>query len=252
MADLNAVVVIPARFAATRLPGKPLREIGGIAMIRRTAQQALGSGLPVWVAYDDARIAAALDGLTVGLAATRNDHDNGSERLSEVVLAQGWADEQIVVNVQGDEPLLPAGLIARVAQTLTDAPWAGVATLAAPFDAAHSPAAATTVKVVCDQRGRALYFSRSAIPYVRDADGVSGDFPYLRHIGIYAYRVSVLKRYPSLRQTPLEQAEKLEQLRFIEHGIDIAVGIVDEAPPPGVDCEDDIARVEAALAAHAR
>ncbi|UJF24309.1 3-deoxy-manno-octulosonate cytidylyltransferase [Suttonella sp. R2A3] len=248
MDKTDAVVVIPARFAASRLPGKPLREIAGVPMIRRTALQALKSGLPVWVAYDDTRIAAALDGVDVSLAATREDHDNGSERLSEVVTNEAWDDEQIVVNVQGDEPLLPPALIARVAETLAAAPWAGVATLAAPFDAAHSPAAATAVKVVCDRQGRALYFSRSAIPYVRDADGVSGDFPYLRHIGIYAYRVSVLKRYPSLCKTPLEQAEKLEQLRFIEHGIDVAVGVVDEVPPPGVDCEEDIQRVEAVLA----
>ena len=122
-----------------------------------------------------------------------------------------------------------------------------MATLAAPFDAQHSPAAATTVKVVCDQGGLALYFSRAAIPYVRDADGVSGAFPYLRHIGIYAYRVAALKRYPQLAATPLEQAEKLEQLRFLEHGLRIAVGVVNEAPPPGVDCEEDLQRVEAFL-----
>jgi len=112
---------------------------------------------------------------------------------------------------------------------------------------AEGDAAATTVKVVCDQGGLALYFSRAAIPYVRDADGVSGAFPYLRHIGIYAYRVAALKRYPQLAATPLEQAEKLEQLRFLEHGLRIAVGVVNEAPPPGVDCEEDLQRVEAFL-----
>ena len=133
------------------------------------------------------------------------------------------------------------------AAALAARPEAAVATLAAPFDAQHSPAAATTVKVVCDQAGLALYFSRAAIPYVRDADGVSGAFPYLRHIGIYAYRVSALKRYPQLAPTPLEQAEKLEQLRFLEHGLRIAVGVVKEAPPPGVDCEADLQRVEAFL-----
>lgn len=243
----DAVVVIPARFAATRLPGKPLRHIAGVPMIRRTAMQAIQSGLPVWVAHDDARIAEALSGMDIGVIETRHDHDNGTERLSEVALREGWDDDVIVVNVQGDEPLLPPELINRVANALSESPWAGVATLAAPFDRAHSPAAATTVKVVCDLKGRALYFSRSPVPYVRDADGVSGDYPYLRHIGIYAYRVSVLKRYPHLCKTPLEQAEKLEQLRFLEHGIGIAVGVVDEAPPPGVDCAEDLARVEAAL-----
>lgn len=243
----KAVVVIPARYAASRLPGKPLRDIAGVPMIRRTAMQAVQSGLPVWVAHDDIRIAAALDGLDIRVIQTRPDHDNGTERLGEVALQEGWDDDVIVVNVQGDEPLLPPPLINRVAQALADAPWAGVATLAAPFDRQHSPAAATTVKVVCDQRGRALYFSRSPIPYVRDADGVAGDYPYLRHIGIYAYRVSVLRQYPQLARTPLEQAEKLEQLRFLEHGIDIAVGVIDAAPPPGVDCAEDLARVEALL-----
>lgn len=243
----DAVVVIPARYAATRLPGKPLREIAGVAMIRRTASQAVQSGLPVWVAHDDPRIAAVLEGAGVQVMQTSTTHDNGTERLSEVAQREGWADDVIVVNVQGDEPLLPPALITRVAQVLDDAPWAGVATLAAPFDHAHSPAAATTVKVVCDQQGRALYFSRAPIPYVRDADGVGTTFPYLRHIGIYAYRVAVLKQYPTLAKTPLEQAEKLEQLRFLEHGIALAVGMVDAAPPPGVDCVEDLARVEAAL-----
>ena len=184
---MNTVVVIPARYGSTRLPAKPLRLIAGVPMVVRTARQAVASGFPVWVAFDDARIGALLEG------------------------------------------------------------EAAVATLAAPFDAQHSPAAATTVKVVCDRAGLALYFSRAAIPYVRDADGVSGAFPYLRHIGIYAYRVSALKRYPQLAPTPLEQAEKLEQLRFLEHGLRIAVGVVKEAPPPGVDCEADLQRVEAFL-----
>ena len=244
---MNTVVVIPARFASTRLPGKPLRLIAGLPMVVRTARQAVQGGFPVWVAHDDARIAAALAGEPVQVVATRSDHANGTERLCEVADKEGWADDIIVVNVQGDEPLLPPALIGEVAAALAARPEAAVATLAAPFDAQHSPAAATTVKVVCDQGWLALYFSRAAIPYVRDADGVSGAFPYLRHIGIYAYRVAALKRYPQLAATPLEQAEKLEQLRFLEHGLRIAVGVVNEAPPPGVDCEEDLQRVEAFL-----
>ena len=244
---MNTVVVIPARFASTRLPGKPLRLIAGLPMVVRTARQAVQGGFPVWVAHDDARIAAALAGEPVQVVATRSDHANGTERLCEVADKEGWADDTIVVNVQGDEPLLPPALIREVAAALAARPEAAVATLAAPFDAQHSPAAATTVKVVCDQGGLALYFSRALIPFVRDAGGFDAAFPYLRHIGIYAYRVAALKRYPLLAATPLEEAEKLEQLRFLEHGLRVAVGVVSEAPPPGVDCEADVRRVEALL-----
>ena len=244
---MNTVVVIPARFASTRLPGKPLRLIAGLPMVVRTARQAVQGGFPVWVAHDDARIAAALAGEPVQVVATRSDHANGTERLCEVADKEGWADDTIVVNVQGDEPLLPPALIREVAATLSAHPEAAVATLATPFSAADDPTAATAVKVVRDQQGLALYFSRALIPFVRDAGEFDAAFPYLRHIGIYAYRVAALKRYPLLAATPLEEAEKLEQLRFLEHGLRVAVGVVSEAPPPGVDCEEDVRRVEALL-----
>ncbi len=244
---MNTVVVIPARFASTRLPGKPLRLIAGLPMVVRTARQAVQGGFPVWVAHDDARIAAALAGEPVQVVATRSDHANGTERLCEVAGKEGWADDTIVVNVQGDEPLLPPVLIREVAATLAAHPEAAVATLATPFSAADDPTVATAVKVVRDQQGLALYFSRALIPFVRDAGGFDAAFPYLRHIGIYAYRVAALKRYPLLAATPLEEAEKLEQLRFLEHGLRVAVGVVSEAPPPGVDCEADVRRVEALL-----
>ena len=244
---MNTVVVIPARFASTRLPGKPLRLIAGLPMVVRTARQAVQGGFPVWVAHDDARIATALAGEPVQVVATRSDHANGTERLCEVADKEGWADDTIVVNVQGDEPLLPPALIREVAATLAAHPEAAVATLATPFSAADEPTAATAVKVVRDQQGLALYFSRALIPFVRDAGGFDAAFPYLRHIGIYAYRVAALKRYPLLAATPLEEAEKLEQLRFLEHGLRVAVGVVSEAPPPGVDCEADVRRAEALL-----
>lgn len=244
---MNTVVVIPARFASTRLPGKPLRLIAGLPMVVRTARQAVQGGFPVWVAHDDARIATALAGEPVQVVATRSDHANGTERLCEVADKEGWADDTIVVNVQGDEPLLPPALIREVAATLAAHPEAAVATLATPFAASDDPTAATAVKVVRDQQGLALYFSRVLIPFVRDAGGFDAAFPYLRHIGIYAYRVAALKRYPLLAVTPLEEAEKLEQLRFLEHGLRVAVGVVSEAPPPGVDCEADVRRVEALL-----
>lgn len=244
---MNTVVVIPARFASTRLPGKPLRLIAGLPMVVRTARQAVQGGFPVWVAHDDARIAAALASEPVQVVATRSDHANGTERLCEVADKEGWADDTIVVNVQGDEPLLPPALIREVAATLSAHPEAAVATLATPFVASDDPTAATAVKVVRDQQGLALYFSRALIPFVRDAGGFDAAFPYLRHIGIYAYRVAALKRYPLLAATPLEEAEKLEQLRFLEHGLRVAVGVVSEAPPPGVDCEADVRRAEALL-----
>ena len=244
---MNTVVVIPARFASTRLPGKPLRLIAGLPMVVRTARQAVQGGFPVWVAHDDARIAAALASEPVQVVATRSDHANGTERLCEVADKEGWADDTIVVNVQGDEPLLPPALIREVAATLSAHPEAAVATLATPFAASDDPTAATAVKVVRDQQGLALYFSRALIPFVRDAGGFDAAFPYLRHIGIYAYRVAALKRYPLLAATPLEEAEKLEQLRFLEHGLRVAVGVVSEAPPPGVDCEADVRRAEALL-----
>ena len=244
---MNTVVVIPARYGSTRLPAKPLRLIAGVPMVVRTARQAVASGFPVWVAFDDARIGALLEGEAVQGILTRTDHENGTERLCEVVERLGWADDTIVVNVQGDEPLLPPVLIREVAATLAAHPEAAVATLATPFSAADDPTVATAVKAVRDQQGLALYFSRALIPFVRDAGGFDAAFPYLRHIGIYAYRVAALKRYPLLAATPLEEAEKLEQLRFLEHGLRVAVGVVSEAPPPGVDCEADVRRVEALL-----
>ena len=244
---MKVLCIIPARYASTRLPGKPLRDIAGKPMIVRVYERAVQAQRvhEVVVATDDERIRAAVEEHGGHAVMTSADHATGTDRLAEVAAQRPDCD--LIINVQGDEPLLPPALIGEVAAALAARPEAAVATLAAPFDAQHSPAAATTVKVVCDQGGLALYFSRAAIPYVRDADGVSGAFPYLRHIGIYAYRVAALKRYPQLAATPLEQAEKLEQLRFLEHGLRIAVGVVNEAPPPGVDCEEDLQRVEAFL-----
>lgn len=233
-------VVIPARYASTRLPAKPLALIGGVPMIVRTAQQVAQAGFPYCVAYDDERIGDVLAAHHIPAIKTRFTHENGTQRLSEVVIARAWTDEMIVVNVQGDEPLLPPDLITTVARTLIDHTQASVATLATVCDAPESP---NTVKVVCDCAGYALYFSRSVMPYVRDA--AAPTVSYLRHIGIYAYRVQLLKRYPQLAPTPLEQAEKLEQLRFLEHGFKIAVAQIDEAPPAGVDSPEDLARVQA-------
>lgn len=246
---VKPVVVIPARYASTRLPAKMLREIGGMPLILRTVRQAQQAGLPLLVACDDGRIAALLEAADVPWVMTDVHHPNGTMRLQEVAAFLGWPDDMVVVNVQGDEPLLPPALIGEVAQALIDHPEASVATLAAPFLPDEDIAASTAVKVVRDQAGFALYFSRAAIPFVRDSGGVDSAYPYLRHIGIYAYRVAALHRYPHMAATPLEQAESLEQLRFLEHGARIYVQTVAEAPPAGVDCEADVARLEALLKA---
>lgn len=245
---MSPTVVIPARYASTRLPGKPLYLLAGVPMIVRTARQAVKSGYPVWVAYDDERIGKLLAPEAIAGILTRTNHQNGTERLAEVVEKMGWSDDTVVVNVQGDEPLLPPELISKVAEALEVNPSAEVATLATFFDINHSPADSNAVKVVCNQNNRALYFSRAAIPYQRDYEGgISPNYPFLRHIGLYAYRVSALKAYPHLPPTPLEKAEKLEQLRFLEHGFSVVVAMTEQTPPPGVDCEEDARRVEALL-----
>ncbi|SUO95118.1 3-deoxy-manno-octulosonate cytidylyltransferase [Suttonella ornithocola] len=244
---MNAVVVIPARFNATRLPGKPLCDLAGLPMIVRTAKRAMQSGLAVWVAYDDERIAEVLRQYGIQGIPTRHDHENGTHRLSEVVQKQEWSDETVVVNVQGDEPLLPAELITQVADALIAHPDASVATLSTPFIPEEDPGSPHMVKVVCDLNGYALYFSRSLLPYPRDAQEIKSAFPYQRHIGIYAYRAKALRDYPQLSATPLEQTEKLEQLRFLEHGRRIIVAKATEVPPAGVDTEEDRIRVDALL-----
>jgi 3-deoxy-manno-octulosonate cytidylyltransferase (CMP-KDO synthetase) len=248
------VVAIPARYGSTRLPAKPLRGIGGVPMVVRVAQRALQAGAAqVVVATDDRRIADALAGQGVDVCMTRDDHASGSDRLAECASHYGWADDAIVVNLQGDEPFAPAAGIREVARALAedDAP---VATLATPIADAHELFDPNVVKLVRTGTGRALYFSRAPLPWARDAfatdrgslpDGV----PFLRHIGIYAYRAGFLKRYAGLARTPLEQAESLEQLRVLEHGHAIAVRLTPEPFPPGIDTEADLARAEQWLAA---
>lgn len=247
------IVAIPARYGSTRLPAKPLREIGGVPMVVRVAQRALQAGASqVVVAVDDARIADALAGQGVDVCMTRVDHASGSDRLAECAQHYGWADDQIVVNLQGDEPFAPAAGIREVARALAedDAP---VATLATPVTEAHELFDPNVVKLVCNAQGRALYFSRAPIPWARDAfaqhrESLPAEAPFLRHIGIYAYRAGFLERYTTLTRTPLEQAESLEQLRVMEHGHPIAVRLTPEPFPPGIDTEADLERAERWLA----
>ncbi|HEY4143613.1 3-deoxy-manno-octulosonate cytidylyltransferase [Pinirhizobacter sp.] len=253
MVDFPFVVVIPARYASTRLPGKPLAEIAGEPMVRHVARRALLAGAgQVAVAIDDARVGQALQGLPVTVCMTRTDHASGSDRIAECVDQLGWADDTIVVNLQGDEPFAPVAGIQAVARALAldDAP---VATLATPIASMEELLDPNAVKLVRGADGRALYFSRAPLPWARDAfarsrDALPVDIPFLRHIGIYAYRARFLRAYASLPQTPLEQAESLEQLRVLENGHAIAVRLSPEAFPPGIDTPADLERAHRFLA----
>jgi len=233
--------VIPARYASTRFPGKPLADLGGKPMVVRVCERARASGAdPVCVATDDARIADAVRKHGFDARMTRAGHASGTERIAEAAVQLGLADEAIVVNVQGDEPLIAPQLIAKVAATLERNPQASVATACHPIHDAAEFASPNVVKAVLNAKGEALYFSRAGIPHPR-----SGAPQALRHVGIYAYRVGFLKRYASLAPSALEATEQLEQLRVLWHGEHIAVHLADHAPGPGVDTPEDLARVRA-------
>ena len=248
-AAIPFIVAIPARYGSTRLPGKPLRQIAGLPMIVRVAMRARAAGASeVIVATDDERIEIALATSDVRVEMTRGDHKSGSDRLAEVATRLGWSDDTIVVNLQGDEPLAPSGGIRAVALALAegDAP---MATLATPLTSVEELFDPNCVKLVRDQFGRALYFSRAPLPWPRDAfmhdrSTLPAETPFLRHIGIYAYRAGFLRRFAALPTTSLEQTESLEQLRALEHGFPIAVRIAPEPFPAGVDTAEDLARVE--------
>lgn len=242
-------VVVPARYASTRLPGKPLADIGGKPMVVRVVEAALRAAPDgIWVATDDERVAAAVraDGHCVVM--TRADHPTGTDRIAEVARQLGWHDDEIVVNVQGDEPLIDPALIIAVASALAADPQAAIATAAHPLVDAAEFFNPNVVKVVTDATGRALYFSRAPIPWHRDGFAQSRDalptaFLPRRHIGLYAYRVSFLQRYGELAAAPLEQWESLEQLRALWHGNVIRVVDCNQAPAPGVDTPEDLMRV---------
>ncbi|MCL6710593.1 3-deoxy-manno-octulosonate cytidylyltransferase [Pseudomonas sp. R2.Fl] len=243
------IVAIPARYAASRLPGKPLRLIGGDPLVLHVARRALAAGAgEVWVATDDERIRAALQDTGVRVAMTRDTHASGSDRLAECADIAGWPDDAVVVNLQGDEPFAPAAGIRAVAQALVDS-GAEMATLATPVETAETLFDPNTVKLVRATGGDALYFSRAPIPWPRDAFArdretlPAGDH-WLRHIGIYAYRAGFLRRYTRLPPGRLEQIESLEQLRVLEAGHRIAVALTPEPFPPGVDTPEDLARAE--------
>ncbi len=251
---IDFVVAIPARHDAARLPGKPLRLIAGEPMVLHVARRALAAGArEVWVAADDVRIADALTGVGVRVAMTSTAHASGTDRLAECARIAGWSDDTIVVNLQGDEPFAPAAGIRAVACLLADSD-AEMATLAAPVGDLETLLDPNAVKLVRGADGGALYFSRAPIPWPRQAFTTApslmpaGDH-WLRHIGIYAYRAGFLQRFAAMPAGRLEQIELLEQLRVLEAGHRIAVGLTPEPFPPGVDTLDDLARAEARMAA---
>ena len=246
----EVIVLIPARLASTRLPNKPLADIAGIPMVVRVAQR-VRSELPatvrIVVAADHADILQACAQHQVQAVLTRSDHPSGSDRLAQACDLLGLDDAAIVVNVQGDEPLIDPALVRAVAELLERHPQTAMATAAHALANAADYANPNVVKVVTDASGHAMYFSRAPIPCWRDGAAASATLQALRHIGIYAYRAAFLRRFPQLSAAPHEQAEALEQLRALWHGYRIAVHISDTVPEGGVDTPQDLARVRAIL-----
>jgi 3-deoxy-manno-octulosonate cytidylyltransferase (CMP-KDO synthetase) len=246
--DTAFKVVIPARYASTRLPGKPLLKIAGRPMLQYVHERALRSGAgEVIIATDDQRIMDAASSFGAAVCMTSTAHTSGTERLAEVVEMMAWDDQTVVVNVQGDEPLIPSTLVRQVAEGLANHTAASVATLAYPAHSVEEITDPHIVKVVLDKAGYALYFSRAPIPCQREKSSVTDSVSALRHIGLYAYRADFLRHYKELEPSSLEEIEKLEQLRVLWHGKRIHVEIASEMPGHGVDTATDLARVERIL-----
>jgi 3-deoxy-manno-octulosonate cytidylyltransferase (CMP-KDO synthetase) len=241
-------VVIPARYHATRLPGKPLRDMSGKPMIQRVHEVATNSGAGrVVIATDDERIRESAEAFGAHVCMTSSSHRSGTERIAEAVAQLGCSDSDIVVNLQGDEPHMPAELLGEVAANLSAHPQAGITTLCTPIESAEELLDPNVVKVVRDEAGYGLYFSRAPIPWLRDKFPVSsGPLPagaeFLRHIGLYAYRVEVLKAFVAFPESALAQAESLEQLRALANGIKVQVALASKIPPAGIDTEEDLQR----------
>lgn len=251
-------VVIPARHASTRLPGKPLLAVAGLPMVLRVHDLSLRSGASeVIVATDDARIHDACRAAGAVVEMTGAQHASGTDRIAEVAMRRGWAADDIVVNVQGDEPLLPPALIGQVAQLLAATPGAAIATLATPIESDADYRDPNVVKVVSRPDGMALYFSRAPVPWDRDGAaespaGVGRHHGSRRHLGLYAYRVGALLALARTAPVDIERRERLEQLRALAMGLAIVVADADELPGPGVDTPEDLARAEAILQAATR
>ena len=251
-------VAIPARYHSSRLPGKLLREIGGVPMIEHVHRRALESGArSVIVATDDRRIQRVCERFGAQVCLTDSQHQSGTDRIAEAAHALGWAEDEIVVNLQGDEPLMPPNLVRQVAEGLMNHKDAGIATLSTSILESRELFDPHVVKVVTDHQGYALYFSRAPVPWHREEFATAPDrLPtggvFKRHLGIYAYRAGVLNGYASLPDSMLEQAESLEQLRALDAGVRIYVDVAEASPPPGVDTEADLIRVNAALCGKGR
>lgn len=240
-------VVIPARHASTRLPGKPLLMLAGKPMLQWVHERARASGAAeVCIATDDERIATAARGFGADVAMTARTHVSGTDRIAEVAATRGWKDDDIVVNVQGDEPLIPPVVIDQVAQILTKHARADIGTLAVKIEALAEANDPNAVKVACSAEGRALYFSRAPIPFNRDAPATLTPAT-LRHVGIYSYRVSALQKLSKWPPSRLELIEKLEQLRALENGLEIRVALAVERPLADVNTAADLERAERAL-----
>jgi len=246
-------VVIPSRYASTRLPGKPLLEIAGKPMLQHVYERALQSGASeVVIATDDDRIVQACQKFSAPVCMTSLTHQSGTDRLAEVITQLSWSDATTVVNCQGDEPLINPAHIRQVAESLVDNTEASMTTLATPI---HSPLELhdpNSVKLVIDNQGYALYFSRATIPWDRDAfatdsQGMPAQTNYFRHIGLYAYQAGFIKLYSELAPSPIEISERLEQLRALWYGYRIHVSITDEAPTQGVDTQEDLDRIRELL-----
>lgn len=239
-------IVIPARYASQRFPQKMLAPLSGKPVVQWVYELALKAGAKsVTVATDHKDIEAAAKAFGADVVMTRTDHENGTERLAEVSQLKGWSGDEIVVNVQGDEPLLPISLIHDAVKALADDPESEMATVACPIHRAEDIFNPSVVKVVCDAKGRALYFSRATMPWDRDGFAseekvISSEYPALRHVGLYVYRVALLDRYAHMPMSPLEKWEKLEQLRFLHQGIKVQVALTSELPPHGVDTPEDL------------
>ncbi|HEY2465719.1 MAG TPA: 3-deoxy-manno-octulosonate cytidylyltransferase [Steroidobacteraceae bacterium] len=244
-------VVIPARFASTRLPGKPLQQIGDRPLVQWVWQRAVDSGAAsVLVATDDERIRAAALKFGADCVMTSPNHVSGTDRIAETVRSKRFAADDIVVNLQGDEPMMPADVVARVAQSLHDVPGSEISTAVAPMQSLRDFLDPNCVKALRARDGRALYFSRAPVPWPRDSivEGRPTSFVGAwHHIGIYAYRVHSLLKFAAWPPTKLETAEKLEQLRALEHGMHIHLVTLSQAPPAGIDTPEDLERVRVQL-----
>ena len=246
-AVMKFMAIIPARYASTRFPGKPLAVLGGKTVIQRVYEQVSSLLDEVYVATDDERIFECVESFGGRAVMTRADHKSGTDRIEEAAEKIG-SDADVIINVQGDEPFIQASQITTLMQ-LFDAPETQIGTLGKPFDSIEAVENPNSPKIVTDNRGFALYFSRSVIPYIRGIEPADwfGQYPFLKHLGVYAYRREVLKEVTKLPQSSLEKAESLEQLRWLQNGYRIRVGLTD-IETVGIDTPEDLARAEAFLA----